>query len=65
MVVTYCWDGLRRVGKGDHVGVLLAPAWGVAVVRTGGGNEQDRVKISLHPASQINCVIDLAQLQET
>jgi len=63
MVVTYCWDGVRRVGQGDHVGVLLAPAWGVAIVRTGGGNEQDRVKISVHSVSQINCVIDLARLQ--
>jgi hypothetical protein len=64
MVVTYCWDGVRRGGEGDHVGVLLAPAWGVAIVRTGGGNEQDRVMISVHRTSQINCVIDLARLQK-
>jgi hypothetical protein len=64
MVVTYCWDGVRRVGKGDHTGVLLARAWGVAIVRTGGGNEQDRVMISVHRTSQINCIIDLARLQK-
>lgn len=64
MTVTYCWDGVRRVGQGDHVGVLLAPAWGVAIVRTGGGNEQDRVKVSVHRVDQINCIIDLAQLQK-
>ena len=46
------------------MGVFLAPAFGVAIVRTGGGNEQDRVMISVHRASQINCVIDLAKLQE-
>lgn len=48
MIVTYFWDGVRRVGKGGHVGALLARAWGVAIVRTGGGNEQDRVVISVH-----------------
>jgi hypothetical protein len=46
------------------VGVLLAPAWGVAIVRTGGGNEQDRVRISVHRVDQMNCIIDLALLQK-
>ena len=43
--------------------MLLGPAWGVAIVRTGDGNEQDRVRISVHRVDQINCVIDLALLQ--
>jgi len=37
---------------------------GVAIVRTGGGNEQDRVRISVHRVSQMNCIIDLALLQK-
>jgi hypothetical protein len=54
---------VKRVGAGDHDGVLLAPAWGVSIARTGGGNEQDRVGISVHSVSQINCVIDFARAQ--
>lgn len=64
MVVTYRSDGRRVIGGGEHVGCLLARAWGVAIVRTAGGNESDRVVIGVHRTSTINCIIDLARLQK-
>jgi len=36
----------------------------VAIVGTGGGHEQDRVRMSMHRVDEINCVIDVALLQQ-
>lgn len=64
MIVTWRYDGGKKIGTGNHVGVIMADLIAGKLVREGGGNEGNRVRISYHPYNQINTVIDLAKLQK-
>ena len=70
MSVTFCWDRVRRIGAGDHIGIIdqVKPK-GVVLryVRTDEANAgsagPDSVRECEREWRQINCVFDLARLQ--
>lgn len=65
MSVTFCWDRVRRIGAGDHIGIIdqVKPR-GVVLrtVATDEANASDMVRDCEREWSQINCVFDLARL---
>lgn len=67
MSVTFCWDTVRRVGKGDHIGIIdqIKPQ-GVKLrtIATDEANASDMVRDCERAWQQINCVFDLARLQK-
>ena len=67
MQLTFKWNGKRRIGTGDHIGVIIKPG----ILRhkivynpvTAGGNESNMVKQSRKFWWQVNTVFDVSKLQ--
>lgn len=67
MSVTFCWDGIRRIGAGDHIGMIdQVKAKGVVLrtVHTDEANASDMVRDCERAWQQVNCVFDMGRLQK-
>lgn len=66
MAVTFCWDGRRYVGSGDHIGIIDEPStYGSKLtVATDEGNASGAVRQETRYWSNINLVFDIAKLQK-
>jgi hypothetical protein len=67
MSVTFCWDETRKIGTGDHIGIIdQVKAKGVRLktIATDEANASNMVRDCERAWGQINCVFDLARLQK-
>lgn len=71
MSVTFCWDGKRQVGGGDHIGTLVKTgilkhtiSYNPRVAAGNASGSPDAVKVETFYWWQINVIFDPARLQK-